>query len=193
MFLNTAVAVLPSLSTPWAPAKCVPLALTAGSKTLSPPSTPQKTLWPLSPTSSCLFFSSGLATFYRALDYHLRPEGPGADQKKKKVALQAVMFCGDSADWMWHLKLHRSDCSVITCACIIYKQGGTAKFNSRGESIVFVFAALWFQDCDKTCLSDFKVLKKKTRKALAFSNVGIMCLLFGGSSIPVHANFNVDR
>lgn len=91
-----------------------------------------------------LFLRIGNFFFYRALDYHLGPEGPGADRKKKrkKAALQAVMFCGDSADWMWHLKLHRSDCSVITCACIIYKQGGTAKFNSRGESIVFVFAAL---------------------------------------------------
>lgn len=38
MFLNTAVAVLPSLSTPCVPVKCVPLALTTGSETVSPPS-----------------------------------------------------------------------------------------------------------------------------------------------------------
>lgn len=42
---------------------------------------------------------------------------------KRMTVLQAAMLCGDSADWMWHLKLPRSDYAVITYACIIYKQG----------------------------------------------------------------------
>lgn len=48
------------------------------------------------------------------------------------------MLCGDSTDCMWHLKLPWPDYAVITYACIIYKQDGTAKFNSVGESIIFV-------------------------------------------------------
>lgn len=116
----------------------------------------QDSFTPLDPTKNPLaplpylllpLLSLRIGNFLPGVGLSPRTRGPWCglnkkQNKKKGCALQAVMFCGDSADWMWHLKLHRSDCSVITCACIIYKQGGTAKFNSRGESIVFVFAAL---------------------------------------------------
>lgn len=60
MFLNTAVAVLPSLSTPCVPEKCVPLALTTGSETVSPPSPL------LSPHT--FFLCSILVTFVSAVE-----------------------------------------------------------------------------------------------------------------------------
>lgn len=141
MFLNTAVAVLPSLSTPCVPTKSVPLALTTGFKTLSPPPPPI----PLAPFSFLtLSFCSVSVTFtvFQRLSI-TSAEGPA----ERMTRLQAVMLCGDSADWMWHLKLPWSDYAVITYACIIYKQDGTAKFNSQGKvSSLFLYmmiAGLW--------------------------------------------------
>lgn len=118
------------------------------------------------PAPPCLLFPPAASRTFSAVSASPPPIPPANERRRgrreeEEVALRAAVLCGDSADWMWHLELPRPQLPgrYMRLRRSQAGQNGEIQFtmgSGRVASPLF-FAALEFQDCEKTCLSDFRV------------------------------------